>query len=63
MVNQQQLHKRQLKTCNKTHETNQNFTTCTKGKNTQAREYCVLCKVYSINFYVNTTFSTFFFTA
>ena len=41
MVNQQQLHKRQLKTSNKTHETNQNFTAFTKGKNTQAREYCV----------------------
>jgi len=29
------------KTNNKTHETNYNFTTCTKGKNTQARQYCV----------------------
>ena len=40
-ANQQQLHTRQLKTSNNTHETNQNFTTCTKGKNTQARKYCV----------------------
>ena len=39
-VNQQQLHTRQLKTSNKTHETNQN-TTCKNGKNTQVREYCV----------------------
>ena len=38
-VNQQQLHTRQLKASNKTHETNQN-TTCTEGKNTQARQYC-----------------------
>jgi len=40
MVNQQQLHKRQLKSSNETPETNYN-TTCTKGKNTQWREYCV----------------------
>ena len=40
-ANQQQLHTRQLKTSNNTHETNQNFTTFTKGKNTQARQYCV----------------------
>ena len=39
-VNQLQLHTRQLKTSNKPHETNQN-TTCTKGKNTQVRQYCV----------------------
>ena len=39
-VNQQQLHVIQLKTSNKTHETNQN-TTCTEGKNTQVIEYCV----------------------
>ena len=39
-ANQQQLHKRQLKTSNNTHETKQN-TTCTKGKNTQARQYYV----------------------
>ena len=38
---QQQLHTRQIKTSKNTHETNQNFTTCTKGKNTQTREYCV----------------------
>jgi len=31
MANQQQLHTRQLKTSNKTHETNYN-TTCTEGK-------------------------------
>ena len=36
MANQQQLHTRQLKTSNHTHETHQNFTTSTK-----AREYCV----------------------
>ena len=40
-ASQQQLHTRQLKTSNNTHETNQNFTTCTKGKNTQVRQYCV----------------------
>ena len=39
-VNQQQLHKRQLKTMDNTCETNYN-TTCTEGKNTQARQYCV----------------------
>ena len=39
-TNRQQLNTRQLKISNNTHETNQN-TTCTKGKNTQAREYCV----------------------
>jgi len=36
---QQQLHTRQRKTNNNKHETNKNFTTCTEGKNTQAREY------------------------
>ena len=40
MVNQQQLHTRQLKTNNKPPETSYN-TTCTKGKNTQAKQYCV----------------------
>ena len=39
-ANQQQLHTTQLKTSNKTHETNYN-TTCTKGKNTPVRQYCV----------------------
>ena len=39
-VNQRQLHTRQLKTSYKTHETNQNRT-CTKGKKTQVRQYCV----------------------
>jgi len=39
-ANQQQLHTRQLKTSNNTHDTNYN-TTCTKGTNTQARQYCV----------------------
>jgi len=39
-ANQQQLHTRQLKTSNNTRETNYN-TTCTEGKNTQARQYCV----------------------
>ena len=38
--NQQQLHTIQLKTSNNTCETNYN-TTCTEGKNSQAREYCV----------------------
>jgi hypothetical protein len=38
--NQQQLHKRQLKTSNNRHETNWN-TTCTKGKITPVRQYCV----------------------
>jgi len=37
-ANQQQLHTRQLKTSNNTHETNYNFTTCTEGKNTQAKK-------------------------
>jgi len=41
MANQQQLHTRQLNTSNNTQETNWNFTTCKKGKNTQARQYCV----------------------
>ena len=39
-VNQQQLYTRQLKTSNNTHDTNYN-TTCTEGKNSQARQYCV----------------------
>ena len=39
MANKQQLHTRQLKTSNHTNETNYN--TCTKGKNTQVRQYCV----------------------
>jgi len=38
--NQQKLFTRQLKTSNNTRETNYN-TTCTKGKNTQARQYCI----------------------
>jgi len=40
-ANQQQLHTTQLKTSNNTHETNENFTACTKDKNTQVKEYCV----------------------
>jgi len=36
----QQLHTRQLKTSNNTHDTNYN-TTCTEGTNTQARQYWV----------------------
>jgi len=40
MVNQQQLHTRQLKTSNKPPETSYN-TTCTRVKNTQAKQYCV----------------------
>ena len=40
MVNEQQLHIRQLKIINKTHKTNW-IRTCTKGKNTQVRQYCV----------------------
>ena len=35
-ANQQQLHTRQLKTSNNTHDAYYN-TACTKGKNTQAR--------------------------
>jgi hypothetical protein len=38
-ANQQQLHTTQLKTSNKTYETNWN-TTYPKGKNAQVREYC-----------------------
>ena len=43
---QQQLHTRQFKTSSNTHETSKNFTTCTKGKNTQARQFCVQFLVY-----------------
>jgi len=39
-ANQQHLHTRQLETSNNTHDTNYN-TTCTKGTNTQAKQYCV----------------------
>ena len=35
------IHTRQLKTSNNTHETNLNFTTCTKGKKTQKQESTV----------------------
>ena len=38
-ANQQQSHTTQLKTSNKTHDTNVN-TTCTKVKNTQVKEFC-----------------------
>ena len=48
-TNQQQLRTRQLKTSNNTRETNQNFT-CTKGKNTQARQNCVQFLVIVIFF-------------
>ena len=41
-ANQQQLHIRQLKTSNNTHETNQKFYNMyTKGKNSPARQHCV----------------------
>ena len=43
-ANQQQLHTRQLKTNNNTHETNKNFTTYTKGKkhpNKSKNTHCV----------------------
>ena len=55
-VNQQQLPKRQLKTRNKTPETNYN-TTCTKGKNTQARESCVQFAFLSGSLFVKYIFS------
>ena len=44
MLNQQQLHIRQLKVSNKTHETNWNRT-CTKGKKNSSKT--VLCTVLS----------------
>jgi len=61
-VNRQQLHTRQLKTSNKTHEKNYNFTTCRKAKNTQAREYFVqflnhwnyICEIWYGGNYRNT---------
>ena len=58
-ANQQQLHTRQLKTINNTHETNYNFTTCTKGKNTPATQHWVQFIVIGFSFSESLTRSRF----
>ena len=55
-ANQQQLHTTDLKTSNKTHDTNYN-TTCTKGTNTQVRQHCVQFSVIVFSIIISLTLS------